>query len=599
MRTCARNVLAGTGMIMLAGLAAGIALAAPGRTRTGPTPLVYRVAAGRHTSRLTLQRAGNSLELLDGARVVRARPLASVSRVLVQGGSGRTNDTLTVDLRHGFFAVPVRYDGGRGGFDRLAVRSGGRSSPVYSPTGRGAGTVTLGRLRIAFSNLEPVTMTSNGGTLTINDPTSNDFLSLQDDNTPNDGVNVVVGFGGFETVTLSGYDTVVLEGNSDNEVLQSNGPDPADPDGAGPEAALTQVTIHGDDGDDDLVVLDPIAATIASTLNGGNGNDTLDVKSDLAAIQGPVTLDGGANASTSTTGGSATCQTTVVANTVDGDVAEFSDGNSGTAATYTVGFPSSLQRSTGFGGATIANAETFHLVGSNFADTYNVAATGAGTNEQVYAGTATNTATIAGTGASSYFLFAGGQGSDQITLQHTGASSVSDLNGGLGNGNDTLTVTADGGGSGVNILGGGGADTANLLGSAPGSVVNVALLPGPGDVYHESAGQQGTICSDSTPTAVTLRSFSAVQRAHSVLVRWRTASEASLLGFNVYREQNGKRVKLNRSLVTAVFGGTTQGRAYRWLDRTAPRTGAWRYRLQTVALDGTRSWSASAVPTRS
>ena len=76
-------------------------------------------------------------------------------------------------------------------------------------------------------------------------------------------------------------------------------------------------------------------------------------------------------------------------------------------------------------------------------------------------------------------------------------------------------------------------------------------------------------------------------RARGVLVRWRTASEVGLLGFNLYREVRGKRVKVNRSLIRA--RGGTSGAAYRFLDRRATR-GSGRYWIQAVNLDGSRSW---------
>jgi hypothetical protein len=94
------------------------------------------------------------------------------------------------------------------------------------------------------------------------------------------------------------------------------------------------------------------------------------------------------------------------------------------------------------------------------------------------------------------------------------------------------------------------------------------------------------------PTAITVRSASAVRTRHGVAIRWRTAWEASTVGFRVYREQAGKRVQVSRSLVPAVFGGTASGHAYSFVDRTAPR-GALRYWIRAVGLDGSASWLGS------
>lgn len=50
-------------------------------------------------------------------------------------------------------------------------------------------------------------------------------------------------------------------------------------------------------------------------------------------------------------------------------------------------------------------------------------------------------------------------------------------------------------------------------------------------------------------TAATFRSLTASKGLNSVILRWKTASEADVLGYNVYCNVKGKRVKLNRSLI--------------------------------------------------
>lgn len=92
-------------------------------------------------------------------------------------------------------------------------------------------------------------------------------------------------------------------------------------------------------------------------------------------------------------------------------------------------------------------------------------------------------------------------------------------------------------------------------------------------------------------TAVTFRSLAATVGRQGVLVRWRTASELDSLGFNVYREVNHRRVRLNRRLIATRGASTT----YSFLDRRAPRGKAIRYWVQEVAGDGSRTWHG---PTR-
>jgi hypothetical protein len=91
------------------------------------------------------------------------------------------------------------------------------------------------------------------------------------------------------------------------------------------------------------------------------------------------------------------------------------------------------------------------------------------------------------------------------------------------------------------------------------------------------------------PTAVSVTSFSATRSRGGVLLRWRTAPDAAALGFGVYREQSGRRDRVNAALIPAIFSG----RSYSRLDRRAPR-GALRYVLQTVGLDGRRRPSGTA-----
>lgn len=103
----------------------------------------------------------------------------------------------------------------------------------------------------------------------------------------------------------------------------------------------------------------------------------------------------------------------------------------------------------------------------------------------------------------------------------------------------------------------------------------------------------------SVPTVAAVASIHGVRTRSGVLLRWRTAQESAVLGFNVYRRQGGKLIKLNRKLIPSVFGGTTAGHAYSWLDRRVPRgNGALRYRLQSVSLDGSRRWVGAATVAR-
>jgi hypothetical protein len=89
----------------------------------------------------------------------------------------------------------------------------------------------------------------------------------------------------------------------------------------------------------------------------------------------------------------------------------------------------------------------------------------------------------------------------------------------------------------------------------------------------------------TAPTAVGVLSFTATRVKRGVRLRWRTGSGAQALGFNIYREQAGKRVRLNGRLLASSKSGV-------WLDRV--RSGS--YWLQEVAPDGARIWHGPARP---
>jgi hypothetical protein len=80
--------------------------------------------------------------------------------------------------------------------------------------------------------------------------------------------------------------------------------------------------------------------------------------------------------------------------------------------------------------------------------------------------------------------------------------------------------------------------------------------------------------------------FRAHRAGKAVELRWRTAQERDLLGFQLYRD--GKRV--NRSLIAAKRSGQSAGTVYRFVDRPPGSV----YRLEGVKLNGSRVRLASA-----
>lgn len=95
-----------------------------------------------------------------------------------------------------------------------------------------------------------------------------------------------------------------------------------------------------------------------------------------------------------------------------------------------------------------------------------------------------------------------------------------------------------------------------------------------------------------TPTAATLASFSASQKASQVKLSWRTGSELEVVGFNLWRRaRNGKWRMVNRKMIAAKDPGSVQGAAYIRIDKTVEVGKTYRYKLELVKTHGLSEWS--------
>ena len=91
------------------------------------------------------------------------------------------------------------------------------------------------------------------------------------------------------------------------------------------------------------------------------------------------------------------------------------------------------------------------------------------------------------------------------------------------------------------------------------------------------------------PTAVRSVTVSADRTGTGVAVHWRTRSEFSTLGYRVYRETAGRKVRLGWTAVSA-----RSSHSYTFIDRHAPRGIALWYWIQAVELDGSSAWYGPA-----
>ena len=135
--------------------------------------------------------------------------------------------------------------------------------------------------------------------------------------------------------------------------------------------------------------------------------------------------------------------------------------------------------------------------------------------------------------------------------------------------------------------------------NASGIVTNTATVSADQtdpNLANNTSTQSETI---TAPTSITLQSFSAHSAtdkngANRVVLTWKTGGEAHNLGFNVYREQNGNRVRMNPSMIAGsalLMSGALPkhaGRSYAWIDPSAGVIGA-SYWLEDIDVNGTRT----------
>jgi hypothetical protein len=135
---------------------------------------------------------------------------------------------------------------------------------------------------------------------------------------------------------------------------------------------------------------------------------------------------------------------------------------------------------------------------------------------------------------------------------------------------------------GVGTFGSGGSDPKFMITAAtPSGYVTSPFDAGTDDTIdadNSTAGEQTQPVkggSDPTndfgfyiePTAVELKAFTATRAKNSILLNWKTVSEVSNLGFNLYRStsMDGVKIKLNAALIPAK-PGSQSGDLYAYTD---------------------------------
>jgi uncharacterized repeat protein (TIGR01451 family) len=136
-----------------------------------------------------------------------------------------------------------------------------------------------------------------------------------------------------------------------------------------------------------------------------------------------------------------------------------------------------------------------------------------------------------------------------------------------------------------------------------GSVTNTASVTAnqPDPVLGNNSASNIPATLIVSPTRVKLESFTAATSSEGVSLLWKTGGEERNLGFNVYREENGNRVRLNPSLIAGsalrIRNGLEQhaAKTYAWIDRSADAGGHF-YWLEDLDLQGTRTLHGPVSP---
>jgi hypothetical protein len=143
-----------------------------------------------------------------------------------------------------------------------------------------------------------------------------------------------------------------------------------------------------------------------------------------------------------------------------------------------------------------------------------------------------------------------------------------------------------------------------VLAGPPGTATNTASVIDNEMTTPATATQVETI---TFATSIKLQSFSAQLGkdklgANRVTLLWKTGGESHNLGFNVYREESGSRVRLNPSLIAGsalLMNGALpkhSAKSYTWIDSSAT-AGSGSYWLEDVETSGARVLHGPVSPT--
>lgn len=137
--------------------------------------------------------------------------------------------------------------------------------------------------------------------------------------------------------------------------------------------------------------------------------------------------------------------------------------------------------------------------------------------------------------------------------------------------------------------------------NTPSAAVNTAVVSPVGVIDPNLNDNTATFTSTiEFPNSVRLNSFTAAAGAAGAVVSWNSGGELHNLGYNVYRDVNGEKARLNSSLIAGaalLMRDTVEQHAaktYRWIDHSPVSGGL--YWLEDVDLNGTRTMHGPISP---
>jgi hypothetical protein len=183
----------------------------------------------------------------------------------------------------------------------------------------------------------------------------------------------------------------------------------------------------------------------------------------------------------------------------------------------------------------------------------------------------------------------GGEGGDAWRIQAPNGTPGERHGPGGGGGGGVIFTSAALAASNVAGGGNGITTTANDNYGATGGTAGVATSVTSSQIPGTKSGAECV-----PPTEVAMGSFEATSFKQGVLIQWNTGYETNNLGFNLYREVDGKRTLVNQSLLAGsaltIGAGTklTAGHSYYWVDTDVKPGQSVQYWIEDIDLNGAK-----------